>query len=163
MTTMHYCSHCKETKPVSEFSFRNKKKGTRQNRCKSCHAVYRRQHYLKNRDKYIGMAKEWNDENREAMLNKGRHYVLKYLLKHPCVDCGEVDPTVLEFDHVRGEKTDTISALITTGCKVERLQAEIAKCQVRCVNCHRIKTAIEADWSILHLLTERGIDYTVHG
>lgn len=162
MTAMRFCSDCKETKPVAEFSFRNKKTGTLQNRCKLCHAEYRRQHYLKNRDKYIDMAKDWNDENRESMLNRGRMYILKYLLKHPCVDCGEADPIRLEFDHVRGEKVKAITEFINGGCKIEKLEAEIAKCEVRCINCHRIKTAIEADWSILHLLSERGIDYTTH-
>ena len=56
----------------------------------------------------------------------------------PCVDCGEDDPTVLDFDHVRGDKRcalGDVAKLITL--PVDDLLAEIAKCDIRCANCHR--------------------------
>ncbi len=62
-------------------------------------------------------------------------------LSRPCVDCGEPDPIVLEFDHVRGEKRADVDSLITVGCSRALLLAEIAKCDVRCANCHRRRTA----------------------
>lgn len=63
-----------------------------------------------------------------------------YLCNHPCVDCGESDPVVLEFDHVRGEKVANVANLISGAGKFQRLMDEIAKCDVRCANCHRRKT-----------------------
>lgn len=60
---------------------------------------------------------------------------------NPCVDCGEDDPVVLEFDHVRGDKAGSISLMIHNGVSLETLIIEINKCQVRCANCHRRKTA----------------------
>lgn len=67
-------------------------------------------------------------------------FLWQYLIEHPCVDCGETDPQVLEFDHVRGIKKYVITALISAGLNYERIKAEIAKCDVRCANCHRRKT-----------------------
>ena len=56
-----------------------------------------------------------------------------------CVDCGEKDPVVLDFDHVRGEKVDIISHMYAAA--LPRLLNEISKCDVRCANCHRRITA----------------------
>lgn len=63
--------------------------------------------------------------------------------KNPCVDCGESDPIVLEFDHVRGEKKFRIGAARRKCGSIGALLAEMAKCDMRCANCHRRKTMIE--------------------
>ena len=60
-----------------------------------------------------------------------------YLSKHPCVDCGENDIRVLEFDHL-GDKTKSISDILHGN--MEKLQNEIKKCEVVCANCHKIRT-----------------------
>lgn len=65
-------------------------------------------------------------------------FITDYLSKHPCVDCGECDVIVLEFDHLDNKK-HAVSRL--KGCSLERVRAEIAKCQVRCCNCHRRRKA----------------------
>jgi hypothetical protein len=57
------------------------------------------------------------------------------------VDCGESDPVVLDFDHVRGSKRFSIAIAVTLGYPWETLLREIEKCEVRCANCHRRKTA----------------------
>jgi hypothetical protein len=72
-----------------------------------------------------------------------REYAWEYLSTHPCVDCGETDPAVLEFDHVYGEKNQDVSVLIGRGSSLEALKREIALCEARCANCHRRKTAKE--------------------
>lgn len=67
------------------------------------------------------------------------------LLAHPCVDCGETDPVVLEFDH-RSDKSDNIGSMLRHGTSTETMEREIAKCDVRCANCHRRKTAKQFGW-----------------
>jgi hypothetical protein len=67
---------------------------------------------------------------------------LEHLKAHPCVDCGETDPVVLEFDHVRGEKHFNIGEAVRRNTSLARLEVEIAKCEIRCANCHRKKTYI---------------------
>jgi hypothetical protein len=74
---------------------------------------------------------------------RNRRLVFEHLSAHPCIDCGEQDILVLDFDHVRGTKLDDVSRLIVGGTAVQTLQAEIDKCVVRCANCHRRKTAAE--------------------
>jgi hypothetical protein len=67
--------------------------------------------------------------------------IYEYLLTHPCVDCGENDPVVLEFDHVTGEKKYNIADVIRSGRTWQAITKEIEKCEVRCANCHRRATA----------------------
>lgn len=67
-----------------------------------------------------------------------------YLSNNPCVDCGEDDPIVLQFDHVRGDKIGCVSELICRKWKI--VFEEIKKCDVRCGNCHTRKTVINKEW-----------------
>jgi hypothetical protein len=71
--------------------------------------------------------------------------VLDHVRDHPCVDCGEADPVVLEFDHL-DEKTASISNLISQTATRKAVDAEIARCEVVCTNCHRRRTALRAGW-----------------
>ena len=80
--------------------------------------------------------------------NDKHQFILDYLIKHSCIDCGESDPIVLEFDHVRGTKLDCVSVMISKNFKIDIIKKEIAKCNVRCANCHKRKTAKERDYWI---------------
>jgi hypothetical protein len=69
-----------------------------------------------------------------------------YLFRCSCIDCGFSDIRVLEFDHVRSYKRNDVSRLLTSGATCESILSEIAKCEVRCANCHRIKTMERGNW-----------------
>lgn len=71
--------------------------------------------------------------------------IVEYLTTHPCIDCGERDPLVLQFDHVTGAKTAAVTAMIHLA-NWDRIVGEIAKCVVRCANCHHRKTSISFGW-----------------
>jgi hypothetical protein len=133
---------CHERKPVEDFAFRSKKTGKRQSQCRMCQAKYRRQHYLANRDSYVRR----EVERIESFRRTNRLRLLEYLRSHPCVDCGENDPVVLEFDHRDPEtKRDAVTA-IAARKPWKFVVCEIAKCDVRCVNCHRRRTAEQFKW-----------------
>src|SRR5689334_19401205 len=91
----------------------------------------RKEHYINNRDKYLEKAKR----NRKISRDRNFQYIYNYLLEHPCIDCGEKDPIVLEFDHVKGKKEANVGHLISGS--LEKIITEIDKCEVRCANCHK--------------------------
>lgn len=80
---------------------------------------------------------------RLARRDAGREFILDFLTTHPCSDCGESRVLVLEFDHVRGVKTANVSELVDRGATLEVIKAEVEKCDVRCCNCHALKTATQ--------------------
>jgi len=69
-------------------------------------------------------------------------YLRDLKTKTPCVDCGINYPYyVMDFDHVRGQKHANVMELVSTLSK-KRIDLEIAKCEIVCSNCHRIRTHI---------------------
>lgn len=133
---MKTCSQCNETKPFSEFHKHSAKADGVQSACKSCRKKENAVHYSKTKEKHAGKRKI----SALALINANRKVVYDYLNSHPCIDCGNRDWRVLEFDHVRDAKEFNISNLIN-GYSQEKLLTEIKKCAVRCANCHRLVTA----------------------
>jgi deoxycytidylate deaminase len=78
---------------------------------------------------------------KRAQRDVNRQKSLEFLKEHPCVDCGESDVVVLQFDHIRGTKKYEISKMISTGYPWKRIAEEIEKCDVRCANDHVRRTA----------------------
>jgi len=132
---MKRCSMCGESKPLDDFMWKNKAKGEHDGYCRPCRAIYKKQHYAANKQRYFDNAAAW-----QAKFARARtEWLLKYLASHPCVDCGESDPIVLEFDHLR-DKSFNIGVGLTTK-RWDELLADIEKCEVVCANCHRRRTA----------------------
>ncbi len=107
--------------------------------------MYNKTWYEANRAKAAASRKAWAKKNPEKVkehCNRSRRkrqaYMMRLLARYKrwcgCKDCGEKDPVVLQFDHVRGKKTAGVSTLVLRSRKV--LLAEIRKCEVRCANCH---------------------------
>jgi hypothetical protein len=132
-----WCESCGCAKPLHEFY------ATNHSMCAECFRAYRREHYALNRDAYI-------ERNTRVLLNRQWAWyrrVWNYLSSHPCVDCGHADPRVLEFDHRdRKTKVESVSVLAHRGGRWANIEAEIRKCDVRCANCHRRRTATQFNW-----------------
>lgn len=130
------CPGCGEPRVRSDFPARSK-------RCVHCRRATVRKHYRANRAYYIAKARRRTDR----VVRETRAWLLTYLREHPCVDCGNGDIRVLEFDHRDGStKVRAVALLAGQGYSLTRVRAEIEKCQVRCANCHRIRTHVQLGW-----------------
>ena len=128
---MKVCTKCKTAKDESEFSW-SIRGIKRHSRCNSCRAPERLDYYNRNKEKELAYKYERQINKRE----EARKYVWEYLSNSVCADCGEYDPLVLTFDHVRGTKKMNVSQMINQGYSLQLLQEEISKCEVVCSNCH---------------------------
>jgi len=119
---MKRCSRCKISKHIEKFNRNSTKKDGLRNECKECTS---------------------------KMKKEKKAYIYEFLMKHfkenPCSSCGETNPILLDFDHLRDKKISIANA-ITNQWSLERIQDEIDKCQVLCSNCHRMKTAKDHNW-----------------
>lgn len=139
---MKKCSKCSEKLDESQFNKRSSAKDGLQPYCRKCSSAAHRDYYSQNSTG----RKQRIRERAERQKKIAREYVWNYFLDHPCVDCGESDPVVLEFDHVRGEKVKEVAILISSGGKIDAIKDEIQKCDVRCANCHRKVTSNRGGW-----------------
>jgi hypothetical protein len=131
------CGRCGERLPLEAF---NRMGAGHQHWCRECFREYFRARGERHR-RQSGAARAWR-------VARARAFVAAHLEGNPCVDCGERDLRVLDFDHVR-DKVACISELAARGAPRARLEEEMAKCEVRCANCHRRVTARRAGWSRL--------------
>jgi hypothetical protein len=130
------CCTCKVLKPLTEFNRLKKAKDGRQYSCRDCNKAYHYAHW----DRHMAQIRRRSRERKAA----NQAFIIEYLKTHPCVDCGETDLLVLEFDHLR-DKKENISRLIATH-ELKWLKEEIEKCDVVCANCHRRRTALRGNW-----------------
>jgi hypothetical protein len=130
------CAGCGATRPLAEFNYKSIRKGLRHARCRECTREQVLMHYQAHQPYYLQKARK----RKVRITREQREWLLKYLLLHPCVDCGESDPRCLDFDHVREKKLCSISRMVGN-YGWETIEREVKKCEVRCANCHRKRTA----------------------
>lgn len=133
---MKLCYTCNCKKELNCFHKKSESPDGHCTMCKTCKGKYEKNMYSNN--------PEWKARKRKnikSRIFRNRIYVYNILRNSQCVDCGEKRWKVLEFDHVRGKKRDNISILMRRlTVSITILKKEIAKCEVRCCNCHRLKT-----------------------
>jgi hypothetical protein len=136
---MKTCFRCKVSKPLDQFNRSAKNRDGRHSYCRDCQKAHYRGNY----------ERHYRNVRRVALARLARHRRIIYdALRGGCIDCGFTDIRALQFDHVRGEKLGSISQMVRQGTSDALLRAEIAKCDVRCANCHMIVTVNRraADW-----------------
>lgn len=109
-----------------------------------------RRWYSENRVKALEYQKRYNKsphgkarkkKHRIALRNSIRERLNAIKMDSGCVDCGyRQAPEALDFDHVRGEKVMDLCRMATAFKSMKRVLDEVAKCEVVCANCHRIRT-----------------------
>lgn len=138
---MKTCSICKLPFPQENYYKNNNRPDGLQSYCIACSKA-------RSKERYKNFSVEQKKEIRKAGQDKrirNRQYLWDFVKRNPCVDCGEKDPVVLELDHIR-DKSNDVSVLSAQAVSIERLQEELDKCEVRCANCHRRKTAKQFNW-----------------
>lgn len=103
--------------------------------------AYAKKHYENNKTEYKARARKFTKKNRQVL----RDWIWDFFKVHPCVDCNETDPIVLQFDHQKDKKFE-IGLAVRKSISLEALKEEVAKCEVRCANCHMKKTAKDFGW-----------------
>ncbi len=90
----------------------------------------------------------WRDRNRVQINTQRaterlarRAEVARLKESSPCADCRNYFPAIcMDYDHVGTDKVANVARLIADG-PMGKVLAEIAKCELVCANCHRLRTA----------------------
>ena len=130
------CTKCGDEQPITEFTFKDIRRGRRHSQCRTCTREQVRLHYQAHQHYYVRKA----IRRKAKVIAEQREWISDYLAHHRCVDCGEADIRCLDFDHVRGKRCCDVSKMLGN-YGWEAIQREISKCEVRCANCHRKRTA----------------------
>lgn len=141
MTDKRCCS-CGDIRPRGEFNRRRSANDGLQARCRACSRAWYETHKEQHKKNTRRISREVSARYREMLA--------EYLLRHPCVDCGETNLQCLEFDHRDAStKVADVATLLRDRAAWARIEAEMQKCDVRCANCHRIVTAERAgSWRV---------------
>jgi len=130
-------------KSPTEFNKNKGRKDGLNSICRACSKARSRKYYKENTDKHKKAVYKRTTEQRE----RNKEFIFEYLLEHPCVDCGEDDPIVMEFDHLPGcDKKYEVSSMVGSSYSIETIKKEIDKCEVVCANCHKRRTAKRGNW-----------------
>jgi hypothetical protein len=105
------------------------------------HREYMRTWYQQNRETHIARVKLVTRRAREAV----KRYIDDQKSRR-CADCGgRFPPFLMDFDHARGTKVAILAKLRSNKASLSKIDAEIAKCDVVCANCHRLRTKLRRD------------------
>jgi len=136
------CTKCGCEKDLFLFPARKTSKDGRASWCRACYKANWDVRYYENHQHY----RNSHNTSREKLREGNARKVFEYLTNHPCINCGESDPIVLEFDHRnRDDKIESVSILVRNS-SWKRIEYEIQKCDVLCANCHRRKSAAEFNY-----------------
>jgi len=115
------CKVCRIVKHEDNFTLL--KKGVRHSYCKSC----LRQKNL-----------EYNRKN-PGRRSPSSSLLIELKNSSNCMECGKSYPHyIMDFDHVKGEKRYNLSQI--RNHSLQTVKREIEKCDIVCVNCHRVRT-----------------------
>jgi len=130
------CSKCGEQKPLTDF-YRTKKSSRPDNRSYHC-----RECSNKNSRAWAKANPQTARKQTKKALRNAEQIVREYIAQHKarkCTDCRIQFPAcAMDFDHVRGKKIAAVSSLYKRG--LITVKKEIAKCELVCSNCHRVRT-----------------------
>ena len=136
---MKRCPACGEVKAWAEFHRNRARSDGHQNYCRPCRSDLDHQRYERRRGTPT-------PRRQTGVQLRTRQWLIDLKTGRACTDCGRVyPPPAMQWDHLPGRvKVGDVSALCALSREV--ILAEIAKCELVCVNCHTIRTAVRAGW-----------------
>jgi hypothetical protein len=112
-------------------------KDTNHSYCRSCLSEYDRARW----NSKDPTERNRKNSNRRKRVARQRTMIDKIKLDAGCIDCGYNEHAIaLDFDHIGRDKSFNIGQASNRGFTDQTILDEIAKCVVRCANCHRVKT-----------------------
>jgi len=137
MKKIKKCYRCNLSLPIDFFSKNKARKDGVQTSCKKCSTKNNRKYYKDNKAKCI---KNISVNKRVRALKNYMKVLIEYFSK-PCVDCNVLyHPSSMVFDHIKNKK-DGVGKLIRDGHSWSVVEKEISRCEIRCQNCHFLKTS----------------------
>lgn len=128
---MKHCPRCNRDLDESSFAKNQMKRDGLQGYCRECKKGIHHDYYGAHKE-------QW--QQRSARQRESLREVVAKAKNRPCMDCDQTfPPYVMDFDH-RGDKDGNVADMVQRSVSVQRLTTEIAKCDVVCANCHRIRT-----------------------
>ncbi|PYT02835.1 MAG: hypothetical protein DMF65_05540, partial [Acidobacteria bacterium] len=104
MKQTKFCPTCSTLKNVADFNGDRARPDGLQSQCRECKRLVQKNWYAKNKARHVANVARRRRAAEMEIIKR----LLEYLHHHPCVDCGETNPVLLEFDHVRGRKLNSV-------------------------------------------------------
>lgn len=109
------------------------------------HRAHDHKRYWADRERRLAGHKSWREKNKQKAYEISRKVLARVeaiKCANPCPDCGRMfPPECMDFDHRPNEvKVASVSKMVVCRWAWARIEAEIAKCDVICACCHRIRT-----------------------
>lgn len=124
-----FCYGCSRMKSLSDFRLKRNGNGERKpySKCKPCDKREKKQY-----------ARQMAENTKRRRIDGRR--IIETAKDRPCADCGQrFHFSAMDFDHLdSSRKIRSIASMAT--CRRERIVDEMAKCDVVCANCHRVRT-----------------------
>lgn len=132
------CKKCRVEKGLNDFGLDRRVARGHRAVCKTCTNKAAKTVYSQTKSKHRKKSFDSRAYFQERLRTR-RAFLDQIKEATPCADCGTSFPAVcMDFDHVRGKKLGNVGTMWSWD--IEKLRAEIAKCEIVCACCHRLRT-----------------------
>ena len=100
--------------------------------------------------KHHQRTKKKKRKQQNQLKDKRQHLVLEEMQRRggKCAKCGFSDIRALDWHHLDpNDKVNSVSEMIRNRVSMDKLQAEVDKCELICANCHRIEEQRLGNWT----------------
>jgi hypothetical protein len=132
----YYANHEALKRKKRDYARSNKHQSVSYRASEQGQRVYRE--YIARNPQVVEATKVRSLERRERI----KTYVDELKQASPCADCKQsFHPVAMDFDHLPGHtKLKSIAYMVMRRWSLSSIIEEIAKCEIVCSNCHRVRT-----------------------